>query len=247
MLAELNLLGQFRLRLSGGADIDLPSHKDRALLAILAGLGGGLAMASGDPPPETVASGNAGRVLAWKLGGTARLPESVPRPEPPLTPIEARIDPERSQRGKKLYFRHCAPCHGPSAVGGGFIPDLRRSALSFRSLESCLADTLGAQALFLDMTKTGESVGAGGGGYLDRSRVGLVAYEWETKPPSDFSQQLSGVLHEAVRTSATFGGVAQELKRMVAKAEQERIMICRYNITEKHQLNVLPFGTGGKR
>jgi TolB-like protein/Tfp pilus assembly protein PilF len=36
VLAELNLLGQFRLRLSGGPDIDLPSHKDRALLAILA-------------------------------------------------------------------------------------------------------------------------------------------------------------------------------------------------------------------
>ena len=36
MLAELNLLGQFRFRLSGGPDIDLPSHKDRALLAILA-------------------------------------------------------------------------------------------------------------------------------------------------------------------------------------------------------------------
>src|SRR4030095_10866384 len=36
VLAELNLLGQFRFRLSGGPDIDLPSHKDRALLAILA-------------------------------------------------------------------------------------------------------------------------------------------------------------------------------------------------------------------
>ena len=36
MLAELNLLGQFRLRPSDGSDIDLPSHKDRALLAILA-------------------------------------------------------------------------------------------------------------------------------------------------------------------------------------------------------------------
>ncbi|MEZ5833805.1 MAG: BTAD domain-containing putative transcriptional regulator [Dongiaceae bacterium] len=36
MLVELNLLGQFRLRLTGGGDIDLPSHKDRALLAILA-------------------------------------------------------------------------------------------------------------------------------------------------------------------------------------------------------------------
>jgi alcohol dehydrogenase (cytochrome c)/quinohemoprotein ethanol dehydrogenase len=84
-------------------------------------------MASGDPPPETVASGNAGRVLAWKLGGTARLPEPELRREP-VTPIEARIDPQRAQRGKKIYFRHCSPCHGPAAVGGGFLPDLRRSA-----------------------------------------------------------------------------------------------------------------------
>ena len=36
MPAELHLLGQFRLRLTGGPDIDLPSHKDRALLAFLA-------------------------------------------------------------------------------------------------------------------------------------------------------------------------------------------------------------------
>jgi quinohemoprotein ethanol dehydrogenase len=95
-------------------------------VAVLAGLGGGLAMASGDPPPETVASGNAGRVLAWKLGGTARLPEIQHRPQR-VAPVEARLDPARVLRGKRIYFRHCAPCHGPSAVGGGFIPDLRRS------------------------------------------------------------------------------------------------------------------------
>jgi quinohemoprotein ethanol dehydrogenase len=97
-------------------------------VAVLAGLGGGLAMASGDPPPETVASGNAGRVLAWKLGGTARLPVDPPRAPEPVVPIEARLDPARVERGKRIYFRHCGPCHGPSAVGGGFLPDLRRSA-----------------------------------------------------------------------------------------------------------------------
>ena len=95
-------------------------------VAVLAGLGGGLAMASGDPPPETVASGNAGRVLAWKLGGTARLPE-IERRIDPVVPIEARLEPARVERGKRVYFRHCAPCHGPSAVGGGFLPDLRTS------------------------------------------------------------------------------------------------------------------------
>jgi quinohemoprotein ethanol dehydrogenase len=96
-------------------------------VAVLAGLGGGLALASGDPPPETVASGNAGRVLAWKLGGRARLPDSH-LSLPPVVPIEARLEPARLERGKRLYFRFCGPCHGPSAVGGGTLPDLRRSA-----------------------------------------------------------------------------------------------------------------------
>jgi len=96
-------------------------------VAVLAGLGGGLAMASGDPPPAVVASGNAGRVLVWKLGGGARLP-AVERPAPePVAPIEARLDPARVERGKKLYFRHCSPCHGPAAIAGGFLPDLRSS------------------------------------------------------------------------------------------------------------------------
>ncbi|HET7237577.1 MAG TPA: BTAD domain-containing putative transcriptional regulator, partial [Terrimicrobiaceae bacterium] len=36
VVAELSLLGHFRLRLSGGPDLDLPSPKDRALLAVLA-------------------------------------------------------------------------------------------------------------------------------------------------------------------------------------------------------------------
>ncbi len=93
-------------------------------VAVLAGLGGGLAMASGDPPPETVASGNAGRVLAWKLGGTGRLPE-VERREVPVVPIEARLEPARVAQGERLYFRYCGACHGPAAIGGGFLPDLR--------------------------------------------------------------------------------------------------------------------------
>jgi PQQ-dependent dehydrogenase (methanol/ethanol family) len=93
-------------------------------VAVVAGLGGGLAMASGDPPPETVATGNAGRVLAWKLGGTARLPE-VERRELPVVPIEARLEPERVAQGERLYYRYCGACHGPAAIGGGFLPDLR--------------------------------------------------------------------------------------------------------------------------
>ena len=95
-------------------------------VAVLAGLGGGMALASGSPPPETLASGNAGRVLAWKLGGTARLPEAQWKPRP-LAPIEARLDPKRVDEGRKLFARFCTHCHGPYAIAGGTIPDLRRS------------------------------------------------------------------------------------------------------------------------
>jgi alcohol dehydrogenase (cytochrome c)/quinohemoprotein ethanol dehydrogenase len=67
-------------------------------------------------------------VLAWKLGGTAALPEVPVWQPPPLAPIEARAEPERAARGERSFFRYCATCHGPAAIGGGTLPDLRRSA-----------------------------------------------------------------------------------------------------------------------
>jgi len=60
-------------------------------VAVVAGLGGGMALASGSPPPETLATGNAGRVLAWKLGGTLALPEAPAWQPPPVAPIDEPI------------------------------------------------------------------------------------------------------------------------------------------------------------
>ena len=60
---------------------------------------------------------NDGRVLAFKLGGTARIPEprhpdvDVPAP-PPLTATE-----EQLRTGAELYYEHCVWCHGMGAVG----------------------------------------------------------------------------------------------------------------------------------
>jgi mono/diheme cytochrome c family protein len=96
-------------------------------VAVLAGWGGGFALASGDPPAETLASGNAGRVLAFKLGGRASLPVREARQEPPVS-IAADLDPERVEKGHALFHRFCTVCHGPAAIAGGSIPDLRRSA-----------------------------------------------------------------------------------------------------------------------
>jgi quinohemoprotein ethanol dehydrogenase len=97
-------------------------------VAVLAGLGGGLALASADPPPDTLATGNAGHVLAWKLGGAAMLPEAATWQPGPLAAIDGPVDATRVARGEQTFFRYCASCHGPSAIGGGTLPDLRRSS-----------------------------------------------------------------------------------------------------------------------
>src|SRR6185503_11829071 len=96
-------------------------------VAVLAGFGGGLALASADPPPDVLASGNAGHVLAWKLGGTAALPEAAPWQAAPLPALDAPRDPQRIANGEAIYARHCSGCHGPAAIGGGTLPDLRRA------------------------------------------------------------------------------------------------------------------------
>ncbi len=97
-------------------------------VSVLAGLGGGLALASADPPPDTLATGNAGHVLAWKLGGKASLPEPVDWHPTPITAIDEPLVSERVARGERTFFRYCASCHGPAAIGGGTLPDLRRSS-----------------------------------------------------------------------------------------------------------------------
>ena len=66
-----------------------------------------------------------GRVLTFKLGGTATLPplvETVTRVEPPPPP---EVSAEVIETGNAAYHRVCAGCHGMRAVGGGVIPDLR--------------------------------------------------------------------------------------------------------------------------
>jgi quinohemoprotein ethanol dehydrogenase len=88
-------------------------------IALMVGYGGG-AFNSNDQPRHP------GRLLVFKLGGTAKLPAfptPVVRPRLDLTAAEtARGD---ATRGTQLYGHFCGYCHS----GGVFLPDLTRSPL----------------------------------------------------------------------------------------------------------------------
>jgi PQQ-dependent dehydrogenase (methanol/ethanol family) len=90
------------------------------------GFGGGFAAEGG-----VVAHGwkipNVPRVLVFALGGNKQLPPSevTERPLPKPAPVTATA--EVVARGKVVYQRQCAYCHGDGLRTGGLNPDLRYS------------------------------------------------------------------------------------------------------------------------
>jgi quinohemoprotein ethanol dehydrogenase len=66
-----------------------------------------------------------GRVLAFRLGGTASLPPLVDTIALTAPPPLGDVAPEIIELGNATYHRVCAGCHGMRAVGNGVIPDLR--------------------------------------------------------------------------------------------------------------------------
>jgi quinohemoprotein ethanol dehydrogenase len=80
----------------------------------------------------TRASNNNSRILVFKIGGTAQLPNELPAEvtaagelnPPPLTAVNETI-----AHGEQVYARLCSVCHGPAAISAsvGTFPDLRYS------------------------------------------------------------------------------------------------------------------------
>jgi len=67
-------------------------------------------------------------VLAFKLGGTATLPERrtvVRTAAVPEDLHELADDAELVATGRKFYEQYCYMCHGLQVMSGGVIPDLR--------------------------------------------------------------------------------------------------------------------------
>jgi len=94
-------------------------------VTVLAGWGGAFALAYGRAAKKAGSQAD-GKVMTFKLGGNAPMPEGPMAkdiPEPPAL-ID---DPELIKKGSDIFASNCAVCHGVGAVSGGVIPDLRHS------------------------------------------------------------------------------------------------------------------------
>ncbi|MBI1252472.1 MAG: PQQ-dependent dehydrogenase, methanol/ethanol family [Alphaproteobacteria bacterium] len=101
---------------------------DTQYVASLASYGSVFFLAAGFAAPREGDNLN-GRVNVFRVGGEATLPPRnfvrAETPEPPAL----RVPAAAMLRGEAVYGQFCNVCHGPGAVGGGVIPDIRRSTV----------------------------------------------------------------------------------------------------------------------
>ncbi|MFC3713602.1 PQQ-dependent dehydrogenase, methanol/ethanol family [Sphingoaurantiacus capsulatus] len=98
----------------------------RQYVAVMAGYGGAYPLSSSfvdNPRPMPN-----GRVLVFKLNGTATLPAAEPIANPPANPPAESFPAAQVAQGLQIYESNCGVCHGPAGISSGVLPDLRRSA-----------------------------------------------------------------------------------------------------------------------
>jgi len=76
-------------------------------------------------PCEDGRRASTGRILAYKLGGSAALPEAPQTPAPHAPPPLLTASADTLTEGERLYSRHCGFCHSLGTGPGGVIPNLR--------------------------------------------------------------------------------------------------------------------------
>jgi mono/diheme cytochrome c family protein len=106
---------------------------DEQYVSVVGGWGASLGAFTGDPV-EDPDKDAVGRVLTYKLGGTATLPAAtvVARKIPDVAALDA--PPEVLQYGKSLYLERCSWCHGFDTLGTGSYPDLRYASATTHSI-----------------------------------------------------------------------------------------------------------------
>ena len=94
-------------------------------VAIVVGWGGVFGLGHGEFSKVYADVRNNSRVLVFKLGSELQLPPSEPYQENFVAPPEQTATAEQVAAGKPLYNQYCSTCHGPQAIGGGLIQDIR--------------------------------------------------------------------------------------------------------------------------
>ena len=102
--------------------------KGEQYVTVLAGWGGVFPLVAGEVSFKSGHVRNLSRVLAFKVGGTAKLPPLAPIETQQLNPPPSTASAAEIQRGEQVFQRFCSGCHGDVAVSGGLLPDLRYSA-----------------------------------------------------------------------------------------------------------------------
>ncbi|WP_292684018.1 PQQ-dependent dehydrogenase, methanol/ethanol family [Novosphingobium sp.] len=101
--------------------------KGEQYVAVLAGWGGAWPLAGGLVAEPVGPVRNHSRLLVFKLGGTAKLPDPGPHNVPPLDPPTLTGTPEQVADGARNFGQFCGVCHGDAAIGTGVTRDLRRA------------------------------------------------------------------------------------------------------------------------
>ncbi|MFM6829878.1 MAG: PQQ-binding-like beta-propeller repeat protein, partial [Novosphingobium sp.] len=97
-------------------------------VAVLVGFGGVWDVATGVLAHKAKQQRNISRLVVFKLGGKAKLPDAPAMVKMVLDPPPLTGTPQQVAAGGELYGRYCNVCHGDAAVAGGVNPDLRHSA-----------------------------------------------------------------------------------------------------------------------
>ncbi|MBM3513088.1 MAG: PQQ-dependent dehydrogenase, methanol/ethanol family [Alphaproteobacteria bacterium] len=98
---------------------------DDQYIAVAAGRGAATLMKG--PVPQPALLPHANRVLAFKLGGSAKLPAYEYVPQPLRSPPTLQVSDDQVAKGRFAFHRFCFACHGREANGNKIQPDLRYS------------------------------------------------------------------------------------------------------------------------
>jgi mono/diheme cytochrome c family protein len=86
------------------------------------------AIAVGGPAQGGYYAPNGARLLVFKLGGTATIPDLPEYEQPPYVDVPQVASAEVVTHGEELFRNNCSLCHGQGAAARATFPDLRRSA-----------------------------------------------------------------------------------------------------------------------